>query len=46
MTLRLRFFNDMGPFELERLMLHRLAELDHDIRKLCATITPLRMKNT
>lgn len=24
---------DMKPFELERLMLHRLAELDHDIRK-------------
>jgi len=24
---------DMGPFELERLMLHRLAEIDHDIRK-------------
>ncbi|HET6390528.1 isoleucine--tRNA ligase [Hyphomicrobium sp.] len=24
---------DMQPFELERLMLHRLAELDHDIRK-------------
>jgi isoleucyl-tRNA synthetase len=23
----------MKPFELERLMLHRLAELDHDIRK-------------
>ncbi|HVZ03436.1 isoleucine--tRNA ligase [Hyphomicrobium sp.] len=26
-------FKDMKPFELERLMLHRLAELDHDIRK-------------
>jgi len=25
-------FKDMKPFELERLMLHRLAELDHDIR--------------
>ena len=23
----------MKPFELERLMLHRLAELDHEIRK-------------
>ena len=30
-------FNDMGPFELERLMLHRLAELDHDIRKAYET---------
>jgi isoleucyl-tRNA synthetase len=26
-------FKDMKPFELERLMLHRLAELDSDIRK-------------
>lgn len=26
-------FGDMQAFELERLMLHRLAELDHDIRK-------------
>src|SRR4029078_234535 len=26
-------FRDMGPFELERLMLHRLAELDHEIPK-------------
>jgi isoleucyl-tRNA synthetase len=26
-------FEDMQAFELERLMLHRLAELDHDIRK-------------
>jgi isoleucyl-tRNA synthetase len=25
-------FTDMQPFELERLMLHRLSELDHDIR--------------
>jgi isoleucyl-tRNA synthetase len=25
-------FKDMGPFEIERLMLHRLAELDHDIQ--------------
>ncbi|HMN37439.1 MAG TPA: isoleucine--tRNA ligase [Hyphomicrobium sp.] len=25
--------DDMGPFELERLMLHRLAELDHEIRR-------------
>ncbi len=24
-------FNEMKPFELERLMLHRLAELEHDI---------------
>jgi len=30
-------FNDMGPFELERLMLHRLAELDHEIRKAYET---------
>ena len=30
-------FNDMGPFELERLMLHRLAELDHDIRRAYET---------
>ncbi|MEZ5900191.1 MAG: isoleucine--tRNA ligase [Hyphomicrobiaceae bacterium] len=28
---------DMGPFELERLMLHRLAELDHEIRKAYET---------
>jgi len=26
-------FKDMEPFELERLMLHRLNELDHEIRK-------------
>jgi isoleucyl-tRNA synthetase len=26
-------FKDMEPFELERLMLHRLAEIDHDVRK-------------
>ncbi|MFT3732055.1 MAG: isoleucine--tRNA ligase [Hyphomicrobium sp.] len=26
-------FTAMKPFELERLMLHRLVELDHDIRK-------------
>ena len=26
-------FKAMKPFELERLMLHRLAELDHDIRR-------------
>jgi isoleucyl-tRNA synthetase len=26
-------FENMGPFELECLMLHRLAELDHEIRK-------------
>ncbi len=26
-------FKDMGPFELERLMLHRLSEIDHEIRK-------------
>jgi len=30
-------FKDMKPFELERLMLHRLAELDHDIRKAYET---------
>ena len=30
-------FNDMRPFELERLMLHRLAELDHDIRRAYET---------
>ena len=30
-------FKDMGPFELERLMLHRLAELDHEIRKAYET---------
>ena len=28
---------EMQPFELERLMLHRLAELDHDIRKAYET---------
>ncbi len=28
---------DMGAFELERLMLHRLAELDHEIRKAYET---------
>jgi len=28
---------DMGPFELERVMLHRLAELDHEIRKAYET---------
>ncbi|MGE0052622.1 MAG: isoleucine--tRNA ligase [Hyphomicrobium sp.] len=28
---------DMGPFELERLMLHRLSELDHEIRKAYET---------
>ena len=26
-------FKDMTPFELERLMLHRLTELDHEIRQ-------------
>ncbi|WP_041320491.1 isoleucine--tRNA ligase [Hyphomicrobium denitrificans] len=30
-------FKDMKPFELERLMLHRLAELDHEIRKAYET---------
>ncbi|MBA2126840.1 isoleucine--tRNA ligase [Hyphomicrobium methylovorum] len=30
-------FKDMKPFELERLMLHRLAEIDHDIRKAYET---------
>ncbi|HEY8195052.1 MAG TPA: isoleucine--tRNA ligase [Hyphomicrobium sp.] len=30
-------FKDMQPFELERLMLHRLVELDHDIRKAYET---------
>jgi isoleucyl-tRNA synthetase len=30
-------FEDMQPFELERLMLHRLVELDHDIRKAYET---------
>jgi isoleucyl-tRNA synthetase len=30
-------FKDMKPFELERLMLHRLTELDHDIRKAYET---------
>jgi isoleucyl-tRNA synthetase len=30
-------FKDMRPFELERLMLHRLAELDHEIRKAYET---------
>jgi isoleucyl-tRNA synthetase len=30
-------FKDMKPFELERLMLHRLAELDHDIRRAYET---------
>ncbi len=30
-------FADMAPFELERLMLHRLAELDHDIRRAYET---------
>ena len=30
-------FKDMAPFELERLMLHRLAELDHDIRRAYET---------
>jgi isoleucyl-tRNA synthetase len=30
-------FKDMQSFELERLMLHRLAELDHDIRKAYET---------
>jgi isoleucyl-tRNA synthetase len=30
-------FKDMQPFELERLMLHRLAELDHDIRHAYTT---------
>jgi len=30
-------FKDMAPFELERLMLHRLNELDHEIRKAYET---------
>jgi len=30
-------FKDMKPFELERLMLHRLAEIDHDVRKAYET---------
>ncbi len=30
-------FKNMKPFELERLMLHRLAELDHDIRRAYET---------
>ena len=30
-------FNDMRPFELERLMLHRLAELDAEIRRAYET---------
>ncbi len=30
-------FKDIKPFELERLMLHRLAELDHDIRRAYET---------
>jgi isoleucyl-tRNA synthetase len=30
-------FKDMKPYELERLMLHRLAELDHDIRRAYET---------
>ncbi|MDX2307512.1 MAG: isoleucine--tRNA ligase [Hyphomicrobium sp.] len=30
-------FNNMGPYELERLMLHRLAELDHTIRRAYET---------
>ena len=30
-------FADMGPYELERLMLHRLAELDHIIRRAYET---------
>ena len=28
-------FKDMGPFEIERLMLHRLAELDGEIQRAC-----------
>jgi isoleucyl-tRNA synthetase len=30
-------FKEMHPFELERLMLHRLSELDHEIRKAYET---------
>ena len=32
----------MKPFELERLMLHRLAELDREIRKAYETTTTAR----